>query len=150
MTIPRPQSLFRGYVVDIIDRSRAEIPEFIAPSKPTCAVIRLESSFSWSEMFARGWLVNQGRLDAYYKHVDEDFLGIALYNRDCPVWGVDVAYSRERHRQPVVLSLGDALAVTLSPMDAACLAELCMAEARRSDDFYAAVGLPLTWQPYRS
>jgi hypothetical protein len=133
--VPGFPSTFSLAIEDIIDRSETDIPCHWAQFATACVLTApAPLMISWDEMFQRGWIVNSGRPDAYYRYIGDAWLGISLEGR---LWMIEKTYPG---RPAAVLALGSCLVVTHSPMAAAQLAELCNPEPPRH--------LPLRWGPY--
>jgi len=134
--VPGLPTTFSLEVEDITDRSKTEIPCFLGQFAVTCVLIApAPLLISFGGMFERGWLVNLGLPDAYYRYINNDVrLGITL---EGDLWMIAATCSG---RPAMVLALGSSLVVTRSPMAAALLAELCSPEPPRHSS--------LRWGPY--
>ena len=120
---------------DAINRSETNIPCDTGRFATSCILIApVPLVISYNEMFERGWRPNAGRPDAYYRYIDDAWLGISLEGR---LWRIERVY---RGRPAAVLALGSALVVTRNPMAAAQLAETCNPEPPASSR--------MKWRPY--
>jgi hypothetical protein len=122
-------------VEDIIDRSKTDIPCFLGQFAVTCVLIApAPLLISFGGMFESEWLESLGRRDAYYRYIDEVWLGISLAG---DLWTIE---SVKHGRPAAILAFGSSLVVTRTPMAAAQLAELCAPEPPRYSS--------LRWGPY--
>ena len=133
--VPGLPTTFSLEVEDIIDRSKTDIPCHLGQFAITCVlIVPAPLIVSFNEMFERGWRPNAGRSDAYYRYIDDAWLGISLEGR---LWMIEKTYPG---RPAAVLALGSALVVTRNPMAATQLAEFCNPEPPRHSS--------LQWGPY--